>query len=76
MKKISSLGKVLNRDEAKKIKGGDDYGGYDYGGGGGGCSGSCDYVWTDYQGKKHTTTGTCKTASNGGCYCSSGGGQC
>lgn len=33
MKKISNLGKVLSREQAKQIKGG-----YDYGGGGTGCT--------------------------------------
>lgn len=36
-------------------------------GSGSGCGGSCDYG---------STKGTCKVASNGGCYCSSGMGQC
>ena len=43
-----------------------------------GCTGSCPYNWTDYQGKKHTTSGTCsKNAQSGNlCYCSNGVGSC
>ncbi len=43
-----------------------------------GCSGSCDWQWTDEKGKTHTVSGTCLTAPEHPelCYCSSGGGNC
>lgn len=40
------------------------------------CSGSCDFTWTDSNGDKHTTPGTCKTTTGGYCYCSNGEGSC
>lgn len=62
---LASIKGKLSRAEMKKIMAGS-----------GGCSGSCDYVWTDYQGKKHTTPGVCKTTAQGYCYCSNGEGSC
>jgi hypothetical protein len=62
---------VLTRSQLKKVLGGDS------GSGAEGCSGSCDYQWTDAKGNTHTTTGTCMTAQPGNlCYCSNGGGTC
>jgi hypothetical protein len=68
MKKLQNLGRALSKQEQKRIMGGD-YADPK-------CSGSCDYEWTDYNGKKHTTTGTCKTTDRGTCYCSNGVGSC
>ena len=63
--------KKLTRDEMKKIKGGDEAISEV---GDGTCTGSCNYNWTDYQGKSHSTSGYCtkNTGSGGLCYCSNG----
>lgn len=63
--------KKLTRNEMKTVMGG--YVALPVG-----CSGSCAYEWTDLQGKKHTTGGSCSsnTGSGGLCYCSNGVGSC
>lgn len=66
--------KKLTRDEMKRIKGGVDELTIAPSGS---CTASCNYNWSDYQGKSHTTSGYCtsNTGSGGMCYCSNGVGS-
>jgi hypothetical protein len=59
--------KKLERNEMKNLLGGRHEAS--------GSSGCCDYQWTDYKGKKHTTTGSCAKDTAGHCYCSNGVGS-
>ncbi len=58
--------KKLSREEMKNVMGGKMAPA---------CTGSCDYQWTDANGKTQTTSGYCKATAGNPCYCSNGAGS-